>query len=420
MTAQYRSKTLMTNEPEKTVVGPTSFIVGPYEKCAMCGAEDAFGLLSVGRYSYAKRCRECLEDRTFELPVLDKRMIYLDQHVISNLAKSLHPDSKHKYELDKPATHFGFWPGLFAKLDRLNKLQLAVCPTAPVQRTESLMDDRLTKQLDLVSEHLSGEVSFRDLDSIRMMQLGEAMESFLTGNPPELDRNQVVYGNLSHWLDKLRITVDMGHEQEERAAARSQRERNTEHLSAYREGILELEQGPSFDVHYASVIDAGLIILDDLMGRNVLARIMERHDVQREKWPETFEEFSRSEQVRLMPQLMMWAALFAAFNVELSEGRSPKEVRPSLYFDFVGISAYLPYCDAFFVDRECARFLDMGRVHGVVPWETRIFTIDTKDEFLAYLDEIEDGAPPGQVELVEKVYGLDWLTPFWEISTWRD
>lgn len=402
---------------EKIVIGPSSFISGPYEQCPACGAEESYGLLSVHRHSYAKRCKECLETQTTDLPVLDKQMIYLDQHAISHLSKSLHPDSKHKYEQDKPATHFGFWGKVFAKLDRLHKLQLAVCPISPVQRSESLLDSRLTERLKTVGQHLAGEVSFRDSDSIRMMQLSEALDSFLTGDSVELDRNQVVNGNLDCWLDKLRISVDMGLAEVEREEARAERERHAQGLKAHRkETLASSRQG--FDGYFRDILDSSRALLDGMMARSVVFRSLEKNGVPDRKWSGTIDDFSHSDQMHRMPQLQLWAGLFAAYNVEVIEKRA-SEVKPSLYYDFVGISSYLPYSDAFFVDRECARLLEVAREHGAVPWATRVFTIDLKDEFLAYLEEIEASAPSGHLELVERVYGPDWLRPFWEIHTWR-
>lgn len=404
--------------PGEISIGPASFITGPYDECPACEAEDAFGLLSVGRTSYVKRCRECFETQTLTLPVLDKRMIYLDQHAISHLSKSLHPDSKHKYDLDKPATHFGFWGEVFAKLDRLHKLQLAVCPISPVQRSESLLDSRLTDQLKTVSEHLAGEVSFRDEFGIRMMQLSEAMDAFLSGDPVEHDRNQVVNGNLDHWLDKIRISVDMGLADLEREETRADREKNFRSLEAQREAILASPK-QDFDGYFRDLLQQSRELLDGRMARTVMSRSLEKFGVPEDDWAQTVDDFSSSDQMREMPQLRLWAGLFAAYDVEVVEQRAP-DLKASLYFDFIGISSYLPYSDAFFLDRECARLLNEARENGEVPWTTRIFTIDLKDEFLAYLEEVEDSAPEGHHDLVERVYGADWLRPFWEIYTWRD
>jgi hypothetical protein len=140
-------RNLNDQDPEHITVGPTTFIHGPYERCPACGAEDGLGLPGVYGRRYAKCCKQCLQDQLNDLPKLDKRIIYLDQHAVSHLAKALHPESREKYRPGNPATQDGFWPEAFAKLDHLHKLQLAACLESAVHRTESLLDGRLTESL---------------------------------------------------------------------------------------------------------------------------------------------------------------------------------------------------------------------------------------------------------------------------------
>ena len=58
--------------------------------------------------------------------------------------------------------------------------------------------------------------------------------------------------------------------------------------------------------------------------------------------------------------------------------------------------------------------------HNVVSCRARIFTVDSRDAFVGYLDEIERSAPAGHQQLVEAVYGENYLQPFWELYEWRD
>lgn len=399
------------------VIDPADFISGPYEDCPFCQAPDSFGLLSAGRYSYVKRCRICFEDRKFDLPKMSKRMIYLDQHAISHLAKSLHPDSKEKYERDKPATHHGFWSDLFAKLDRLHKLQLAVCPMSDIQRLESLLDSRLTGKLRTVNEHLAGGVRFIDRDSIQGIQIGAALQGWLDNQSATNDPDDVINGSLTQWLDKLRVSVDMGWEDEERARAKILREQGFKAVSAFREQV-ESDPDWSFDDFYSATLAGASKQLNGWGRPAILARIFERNGVDPDDRRTKLEAFAVSDHLRAMPMLVTSAGLMAAYAVEVSQRRASR-LQPSLYFDIAGISSYMPYCDAIFIDRECARHLDVARAAGVDLGSARVFTIDQKEEFLEYLDDIENQAPADHVELVEKVYGPTWLTPFWEIYTWR-
>jgi CTP:molybdopterin cytidylyltransferase MocA len=51
---------------------------------------------------------------------------------------------------------------------------------------------------------------------------------------------------------------------------------------------------------------------------------------------------------------------------------------------------------------------------------TRVFSIDQRIEFLAYLDRVEGEAGPDHRALVTTVYGDGWLDPFVGLYTWRE
>jgi hypothetical protein len=67
---------------------PRDLIFPPFSLCAACGRE-ALGILSVGSQRVTRRCRECLATASEALPAVDKKVIYLDQFVLSNVTKSL-------------------------------------------------------------------------------------------------------------------------------------------------------------------------------------------------------------------------------------------------------------------------------------------------------------------------------------------
>src|SRR3989344_1476945 len=69
------------------------FISGPYKNCPNqeCLAENSFGVfmpISESR-SYSRECIKCWHKEHFDLPRIKKKIVYLDQFVISNLVKLL-------------------------------------------------------------------------------------------------------------------------------------------------------------------------------------------------------------------------------------------------------------------------------------------------------------------------------------------
>ena len=60
-----------------------------------------------------------------------------------------------------------------------------------------------------------------------------------------------------------------------------------------------------------------------------------------------------------------------------------------------------------FMDKEIATYWReiQGTPSCRLPFETRVFSLSTKNEFLAYLDELERAIPDNQRRLVTEAYG---------------
>src|SRR3989344_8277636 len=131
------------------------FISGPYKQCPnpTCQSENSFGVFMpiAGARSYSRKCKVCDYEAGFPLPKIKKKVLYLDQFVISNLIKLLDKDHK-SHETIKADP---FWTELFIRLEKASKSQAIVCPDSFYHRDESLVsgiDFRLMKRL---YEHFS-------------------------------------------------------------------------------------------------------------------------------------------------------------------------------------------------------------------------------------------------------------------------
>ncbi len=62
----------------------------------------------IGDHQYSRRCINCWFDKRFPLPKLSKKVIYLDQFVISNMMKQLDPNTP----LSQRGHHAGFFQEL--------------------------------------------------------------------------------------------------------------------------------------------------------------------------------------------------------------------------------------------------------------------------------------------------------------------
>lgn len=399
---------------------PRDLIGRGTDPCPECRQQNSLGLLSVGNYRAIKRCRNCMHTTSIELPPASKQLIYLDQHAVSHLCKSIHPATREIYLPGCTRTQDGFWPHLFDRLDRLHKLHLIVCPQSRVQRYESLLDARLRKELETLYEHLSGGLQLESTDAIWRTQVYECFDAWLAGREPDWQELQVFRGRTDDWLDRLRISVSMGWEDEEAAEARALRKRRHDGL------LVAHDDWREYPRSFQELLDAELIEGQRLFDRSAdLAVIRSLEGALKgagqdpASLPTKLEEFKRSDRIHKIPALQIFAALIAAIGSEAGADRA-KPPNRGTYFDFAAIAHFAPYVDAFLVDRECKRFLEIVAAESDLLPETRFYSIDQRQDLLAYLEEIEANADQTHLDLVQKVYGSTWPEPFTALYEWRE
>jgi transcription elongation factor Elf1 len=167
---------MRTNKPMKRKIlkiDPRIFISPPFIKCPKCNKLNSFGVLMISGHHYTRRCRECWFTETYKLPEMKKKIVYLDQFVISNMMKAINQ------KLGKVKKVDPFWLKLFEKLDRLVKLQIIICPDSTFHRNESLLS--YYQALKRMYEHLSGGATFYDPSTIRRFQIAEYFKQFIAG-----------------------------------------------------------------------------------------------------------------------------------------------------------------------------------------------------------------------------------------------
>src|SRR5260370_25611026 len=85
------------------------------------------------------------------------------------------------------------------------------------------------------------------------------------------------------------------------------------------------------------------------------------------------------------------AYLFAALGWRISSGQR-SEMKASILNDFNAIATYAPYVDAMFIDKQCASLLQQGRLKTELNFKAKIFSLNSRDEFLQYLAGLDESA----------------------------
>jgi len=426
-------------------IDPKIFISSPFIKCPKCKKSDSFGVLMITGQHYTRRCRECWFTESYDLPELRKKIIYLDQFVISHMMKAIN------HRLGKTKKVGPFWLKLFERLDRLVKLQLIICPDSTFHRNESLLSHY--QALKRMYEHLSGGVTFYDPLTIRRFQIAEYFKQFVKGETqPELtiEAKNVIHGHINEWQDRIRVSVDFKIRDDEIEQIKKSREKIHESLvEVFKRWQSEknkkfedwfIEEGLAFGrtilqryinhltkLHYWSIGKLNVTAeetLDLVMNEKSslisnLLMYLPKTNEQRisEANFKKVAGFLLSKEMLNIPTVRINALLWASFAHQSAHGGRKKPPNMGMVNDIEMVSTLLPYCDAIFVDREMYGLSALSYVKKDLEgrYKTKIFSPINKKEFLEYLDDIENKASPSHLQKVKEVYGEDWPTAFFEM-----
>lgn len=428
--------------------GPTIFISPPYTKCPKCG-KNSFGVLMINEDHYIRRCKECLFPRgnetpiRFFLPKLNKKIIYIDQFAISNMMKAINPKTK-SYQ---KGTLDAFWKKCFERLDSLCKLQLIVCPDSGFHTDESLLSPFFTP-LKRMYELLSGGVSFCDPETIKRFQLYHHAANWISGDKNKeinLDVDSVVRGNINAWQDRLFVSVNLNYGTDWIDELRKARNKINKDLSnlfkkwqtekdrtfndwfeiesmsfgrttieLYLSYLFQLEKisisNSKTIIDYRKIPHATLLLLRSIKDAFLRAGMQEANVTIKTV------EYLLSPLLKDVPFIKISSMLYAALARKAAAGRkSPPN--QGMANDIEIISVLLPYCDAMFIDNECYAYLKEKPLCDAIDHGTEIFSQNTKDEFLKYLDDIERITPKEHFDKISEVYGEKWKEPYTTLYT---
>lgn len=428
------------NNVKEIKIDPKMFISPPYQKCPKCCQPDTFGTLMVNDDSFTRRCSSCWHTDSIPLPELNKKVIYIDQFAISNMMKSLNT----KTDANKKGRVDIFWRTLFEKLDRLCKLQLIICPDSNIHTEESLMTGYF-EALKRMYELLSHGVSFENQETIKESQLYEHAFNWASGNSNKavsLNAHDVIYGKINAWQDRLIVSVNMNYQASWIEEIRKSRDFvYVEMFEVFKRW--QSEKGKPFRYFFDNECKGFIqeliynyvdylkrwndisqgnlkITFEDVFppySYNMIKAIQEAlekaeiHD--EEIWSKTM-EYLYSKSIRDIPFLKISAMFYAAIARKAAAGKK-KPPGKGMANDINIISVILPYCDAVFIDKECHSYMKEKPLCDELNYDTKIFSLSNKNDFLEYLESIENNTSKDHFFWVRQVYGDNWDKPYTEL-----
>lgn len=424
---------------------PRKMIGPPFTECPACH-QGELGTLSISNNRWTRRCRACMHTATTRLPDLRKRIIYIDQMVLSNIAKALDPVWR-----ATRGPQDSFWLELFDQLECLVKLQLVVCVESPIHDRES----SVTAYADIlrrIREYLSAGVEFESDTVVLQRQLHHALDMLEGHAPVNLNTyigdgaREIVHGRLDQWSDRLQISIHFSTAAEDIDAYRSSRDEagevfkkhwerwmaqtgrrfedwyNEERrgrfptwLMLYQQHLERLQrQGSGVKVTNENLED----MINPPMAVMVVYGLIRHFTAAGSTYPEAHErlaEFFASEAALAAPANDISSLLLAALARKAASGQKTPPNRGTVN-DITVISSYLPYCEALYVDDQFAGLLrEEPLATRLRPYGARVFSNRTRREFLDHLKAIQVDAPADHLARVSEVYGDGWLTPFHSI-----
>lgn len=419
---------------------PRIFISPPFVQCPIC-KKQSFGILSISSHSYSRRCKECMyppgnkiRESSFSLPKLHKKIIYLDQFALSDMVKILDPSLSSNKTIDP------FWLSLFEKLDRLCKLQLIVCPISNFHQNESLLSSFYEK-LKSMYLHLSHNINFYDNETIKRFQLLEYLRCWIDNKDCEalnFNTGRAIHGNIDGWNDKFIISVNCNFDSNFIEKLRKEREIiheaikdvfhrwQTEKERTFQDWFNE-EVSSYGSSHLQGYINTfaktlqymkGEISMDDYFPitnsySNILLtqvqQTLEENGIDKsEIVPKTF-EFLKSPKLQNVPFIKISSMLWAAIARKTALGGMKEPPNKGMVTDIEMISVLLPYCDAMFIDNACRGYLQEKPLCQDIGFCTKLFSIKNRQEFIEYLNGIENGMSEDHLSIVNEVYGNSWV-----------
>lgn len=397
----------------------------PWSRCARCG-ETRFGFLSGGNDSIVWRCADCRYRVDEPLPQVNKKVIYIDQFVFSELFK-LKAGTRREDKLTP------FWREVDALLHRVVHLQQAVLPHSNIHQAETIVS-AWPRELREAYEAIGGDLRFEDTSDVQMLEITEFASAYFEHRDPALSLNvdEILRGKRNKWLPNIRVVVKADYS---RFAARTRERRESAGISVNElmdnwrarelgfDDVLHIELNGyhysriealrAFREQYERAEAAGdfMAIMDQSMSRicrelSMLDRLFRQvgipeqsHDIARD----SFWQWERNSEMRFG---RIVAYMFAALAGQVKAGRK-KSVSAGFMNDVEAVAAYAPFVDAMFIDKECALLLTQGRPGRELDFRARIFSLTNREEFLAYLRQLEADASDEMRRYAKVIYGID-------------
>lgn len=386
--------------------------------CPGCGGRNTYGNVMIPGGEYVFRgCGQCSYSSKVYLPELRKKVVYLDQFLLSGAFRG--GDSR--------------FAEVVERVSKMCSLQLLVAPYSSVHEDETHLwrghDGRSHAHLmDFIKQTSRGS-EFKSSHEVERTQIIKGFQAFLAGNPAGylLEERDAIEGDIHGWDDYYRIEVGqyMGDIEEIRRLKAQAVQMLVDVFDDWQQSINTFEQDLALEIADAGrfYVQAYLEFVQRighgdyaaLLNSPVMSMVVEnmRYCLPRNTPLEAAltkcVEFFATEHFAQLPSEWLSARIYATQKGMVKRGayanRETAINRLSGYFyDVKHIATYAPYCDAFFMDQAMADLVRQPTIKLEQRYGTRVFSLNNLDDFLAWLDDLEVGMTPDHIAGLRNAY----------------
>lgn len=278
-------------------------------------------------------------------------------------------------------------------------------------------------------EFIGGDVSLSDTSTIELAQVLEAAEAYLNNTPLSLNLSvdEVLESKRNEWLSDMHISVRSDYSQladgirKMRDEAHGEMEKLAARWAAEKpdfETVLKLELDAVLPGKVGALVaterkkssaDPEIFFnaVNSPIQREVrtLLKVMQNAGVPGDEAGQKVRDLWASDFHKQLPHHRISAYLFAATARRVVRGQKTIIDR-GMMNDIRAISAYAPYLDAMFVDKTSAQLLQERPLSDDLEYRARIFSFANRDDFMAYLEELEANTPADVREMASRIYGV--------------
>ncbi len=366
--------------------------------CPRCETTGEYGNVHISNDVLLRGCNACGHRIHFQLPKLQKTVIYLDQFFLSHAFRRKIPEFVRAAE----------------RINDLARRQLLVCPRSSTHELEThLWRHPDQKALWKFIRRTARGHQFHDAISIKIMQLQRSFLSYLNSTKIScIYRSDAFESDVNKWDDYLSVYINTAIDDYDNM--RDRKLQDVARLVSFFDEWRKEKSNFCSDClqeanHYAELllhlffVATQQMLSGDIQGwKNgpaegdfvqSLLSCMDRSTDVNERF-EQVEKYFSSEYFRQTPFLDIKCQLFAILRKKVRAGSYTNEEKAKkklsgLYNDIDAISIFAPYCDAVFIDSEMSLWLKEPEMTINERYPFQVFSPKTWPAFHEFLDNVE-------------------------------